>query len=106
MKLRWLWRLCPCQECGLRRHPPADNHQRHLDLHAEFVRRHLPNPAINMPKLMAMLLEEGFDIRDTDELLRKDIAETLGVVNNRRFQIPLPDAFAERKAYSYGVFVP
>ncbi len=76
MNLRWFWRWCPCVKCHARR---------------------CPRPAINMPKLLAMLLEEGFDIRDTSDILREDIRQTLGVVN---------DEFAERKSYSYGVFAP
>lgn len=94
MSLRWFWRWCPCVKCHTRRHPPQ--------------RRHV----LNMPKLLALILDEGFDIRDANEFLRRDISETLGIVNNRRFQIPLsgltppPDDFAERKSYSYGVFAP
>ena len=78
MKLRWLWRLCPCRRCHGHRINRA---------YVEVLLRDMrettgaPEPRINMPKLLAWVLEAGFDVRNADE-------------------------FTERKSYSYGVFKP
>ncbi len=89
VRLKWMWRWCPCTPCWQRRHPPPRYQS-----------------GINMPKLLALILEQGFDVRPVD-ILKRDIAETTGrtYIPNTRMQIPnATEIYRERKSYSYGVF--
>ncbi len=47
MRLRWLWRVCPCKRCKSRRAP--DDYQRHIDAHVEFMQRYFPNTRFQIP---------------------------------------------------------
>ena len=95
MKLRWLWRLCPCRRCHGHRINRA---------YVEVLLRDMrettgaPEPRINMPKLLALVLEVGF-IKKPDEFAeRKNYVSFSSEAINHGTR--------NGKSYSYGVFKP
>lgn len=81
MKLKWLWRICPCRRChGFRINrayvevllQDMRETNRLVTIHSSpLIDGRAPEPKINMPKLLAWILEAGFDIRKPDEFAER-----------------------------------
>ena len=98
VKLKWLWRICPCKSCWAERTLLRWEREHELEW-AQYDRLH-----ISLAHRVEM------------EMLQRDIAETIGnpdVLGLAKVNMASAteiyrarDEFAERKSYAYGVFDP